>query len=84
MNELFQPHLQQFILVFFDDILVYSKTWADHLSQLQIVLSIIRDNQLFAKMSKCRFGVTKVDYLGHIISDQGVAVDPSKIEAIQA
>lgn len=82
MNDLFRPYLHKFIIVFFDGILVYSKTWANHLSHLQIVLSILSTNKLFAKQSKCQFVVTRVQYLGHVILEDGVAVDPSKIEAI--
>lgn len=82
MNDLFRPYLRKFILVFFDDILVYSKSWDDHLTHLGIVLGILSTHQLFAKRSKCRFGVTQVDYLGHQISEQGVAVDPAKIQAV--
>ena len=82
MNDLFRSHLRKFILVFFDDILVYSKSWDDHLSHLHTVLTILSTNSLLAKESKCRFGVTSVDYLGHVISEQGVSVDLSKIIAV--
>jgi hypothetical protein len=82
MNDLFRPYLRHFILVFFDDILVYSRSWTDHLTHLQTVLQILSVNSLFAKMSKCQFGVLRVNYLGHIISEQGVAVDPAKIQAV--
>jgi len=82
MNDLFRPYLRKFILVFFDDILVYSTSWEDHLTHLQTVLQILADNELFAEESKCRFGVTQVDYLGHIISEQGVSVDPTKIQTV--
>jgi hypothetical protein len=82
MNDLFRPHLWKFILVFFDDILVYSKSWEDHLSHLYTVLTIFSTNSLFVKESKCRFGVTSVDYLGHVISEQGVFVNPSIIVAV--
>lgn len=68
---------------FFYDILVYSIDWDTHLSHLQQVLQVLAKHQLFAKFSKCLFGVTTVDYLGHIISKQGVAVDPAKLKAIQ-
>jgi len=84
MNTMLQAFLRIFVLVFFYDILVYSKTWEDHLQHLQQVLSILQHHKFFAKYSKCSFGVPKVDYLGHIISGQGVEVDPSKIEAIKA
>jgi hypothetical protein len=68
--------------VFFDDILVYSKSWEDHLVHLQIVIQILSTNSLFAKAKKCCFGVLQVDYLGHQISEQGVSVDPIKIQAV--
>ena len=84
MNDLFQPYLRKFILVFFDDILVYSKTWKDHLLHLQIVFHIFSTNQLFAKASKCQFGVPQVRYLGHIITASGVSVDPDKVQAVVA
>lgn len=82
MNDLFRLYLRKFILVFFDDILVYFKSWEDHLKHLQTILHILSTNSLFAKESKCRFSVTQVEYLGHIISEQGVAVDPTKIQVV--
>ena len=82
MNDIFRPHLRRFVLVFFDDILIYSKSWNEHLSHLRKVLEILQQNSLFAKESKCCFGVTSVEYLGHVISNKGVEVDPSKIQTI--
>ena len=82
MNDLFRPYLRKFILVFFYDILIYSRSWEDHLTHLQIVLQVLSANSLFAKESKCRFGVLQVEYLGHIILEQGVSVDPTKIQAV--
>ncbi|KAJ0744829.1 putative nucleotidyltransferase, Ribonuclease H [Helianthus annuus] len=82
MNDLFRPYLRKFILVFFDDILIYSKSWVEHLGHLGHVLQILEANQLFVKESKCTFGVLKVAYLGHLISDKGVEVDPTKITAV--
>ncbi|KAJ4764940.1 polyprotein [Rhynchospora pubera] len=82
MNTLFKPYLRQFILVFFDDILVYSKSPEEHVSHLTTTLQVLSDNQLYAKMSKCVFGVSQVEYLGHIISDKGVATDPHKIDVM--
>ena len=76
MNNLFQPFLRKFVLVFFNDILIYSKTWKDHLIHLEQVLSILKENQFYAKMSKCTFGKEEVRYLDHIISKEGVKVDP--------
>ncbi|KAM0014322.1 putative nucleotidyltransferase, Ribonuclease H [Helianthus debilis subsp. tardiflorus] len=83
MNDVFRPFLRRFILVFFNDILIYSKTWDEHLQHLRITLELLRTHQLVAKLSKCTFGQTRVVYLGHIISSQGVAVDPDKISTIQ-
>ena len=83
MNDIFRPHLRKFSLVFFDDILIYSKSWEEHLSHLQKILTILAANHLFAKEAKCRFGVISVDYLRHIISVDGVSVDPSKIQAVE-
>jgi hypothetical protein len=69
-------------LVFFDDILIYNKTWKEHLKQLEQVLSLLEKNQFYAKLSKCSFGKEEVEYLGHVISQEGVKVDPEKIKAI--
>ena len=82
MNDVLRPFLRRFVLVFFDDILIYSKTWADHLRHLRVVLSELRRHQLFVKRAKCAFGVTSVAYLGHVISEAGVAMDPAKVQAI--
>lgn len=82
MNEVLRPFLRQFVLVFFNDILIYSKTWAEHLSHIRAVLLVLRANQLFLKRSKCSFAETSVSYLGHVVSGQGVAMDTSKVEAI--
>lgn len=70
-------------MVFFDDILVYSQTWEHHLQHLTQVHQILREHKLVAKRSKCLFGQPQVDYLGHVISRKGLAVDPSKISVIQ-
>lgn len=67
------------MLVFFNNILVYSRSWEEHLSPLQQVLGVLTSHKLFAKLSKCRFGVAKIDYLGHLISSEGVKADPSKV-----
>jgi hypothetical protein len=82
MNNIFSAHLRKFVLVFFDDILIYSKNPAQHRLHLQQVLQILRLHQLKAKLSKCSFAVNSVDYLGHVITGQGVATDPSKISEI--
>jgi hypothetical protein len=78
MNSIFADHIRKFVLVFMDDILVYSKDFGQHLQHLTIVFDILRQHQLFAKFSKCSFAQTQLEYLGHIISDQGVATDVEK------
>ena len=83
MNKIFRPYLRNFILVFFDDILISSKTWAEHLQHLDLVLQLFCDHHLCAKQSKCVFGQKEVEYIRHIVSAQGVHVDPSKINAMK-
>jgi hypothetical protein len=83
MNDVLHPFLRRFLLVFFDDILIYNKSWADHLCHLCAVLTELRHQRLFVKRSKCAFGVTSVSYLGHIISEAGAAMDSTKVQAIQ-
>jgi hypothetical protein len=82
MNDVLHPFLRRFILVFFDDILIYSKTWADHLRHLRTVLDELRRHQLFIKCNKCSFGASSIAYLGHVISVVGVSMDPAKVQAI--
>ena len=83
MNDIFPGLLRKFVLVFFDDILVYSVTWKDHLQHLEVVLNILKQHQLFARFSKCCFGLQQIDYLGHTLSGSGIAMDEMKLEAIQ-
>ena len=71
------------MLVFFDDILIYNKSWEDHVQHVDRVLQLLEAQQLYAKPSKCFFGVQEVEYLGHIVSHEGVKVDPNKIKAIK-
>jgi hypothetical protein len=82
MNHIFKDQLRKSVLVFFDDILVYNKTWQEHMSHLDEVLSIMQTQSLYAKESKCEFNMTNLLYLGHIISAQGVQVHQEKIRAI--
>ena len=82
MNRIFQPYLDQFVVIFIDDILIYSRTPQEHGEHLRIVLSILQEKQLFAKLSKCEFWMNEVRFLGHVISQGGVSVDPSKVEAV--
>ena len=83
MNEVFRAHLRRFVLVFFDDILIYSKSYIEHMEHLQVVFAILRTHKLVAKESKCVFGDDKVEYLGHVISKAGVATEPEKLQAIK-
>ena len=82
MNYVFRSFLRKFVLVFFDDILTYSKDLQEHIEHVRLVLQTMRANELFAKISKCHFGIDKVEYLGHYISGAGVETDPKKIAII--
>ena len=79
MKNIFLKKLHKFVLFFFDDILIYRKTWKEHLHHLEEVFKILHDQSLFAKLSKCEFGLTELLYLAHIISQDGVKVDMEKI-----
>jgi hypothetical protein len=83
MNHVFRPFLRNFVLVFFDDILIYIKTWTYHLSHMDRVLHLLSQHQLFLKQSKCAFGTSKVGYLGHLVGKDSIRVDPKNFEAIQ-
>ena len=82
MNSVFMLELDKFVMVFIDDILVYSKNEEDHAKHLRIVLQHLRDHQLYAKFSKCEFWLDRVKFLGHTISSEGIAVDPSKVQEV--
>ena len=81
MNRVFQEFLDRFVVVFIDDILIYSKDRLKHEKHLCLVLQKLREKQLYAKLLKCDFWLEQVSVLGHIVSSQGISVDPSKIEA---
>jgi hypothetical protein len=83
MNSIFKPFLRKFVLVFFDDILIYNKSWEEHVQHVDKVLTLLEEKQLYANPSKCAFGVQEVEYLGHIVSHEGVKVDPNKIKAMR-
>ena len=82
MNDVISPYLRKFMLVLFDDILVYSKTWKEHLQQLQLVLSTLQQHSFFVNLRKCSFRRSSVEYLGHIISEQGVAIGQMKVKVV--
>ena len=84
MNRVFKEYLDQFVIVFVDDILVYSRSEDEHELYLQMVLDILREKRLYAKLKKCEFWLDRVPFLGHIVSKEGISVDPSKVEAIQS
>ncbi|KAK1628023.1 hypothetical protein QYE76_002338 [Lolium multiflorum] len=82
MNKIFMPCLDKFVIVFIDDILIYSKDKAEHAEHLRIVLQTLREHQLYAKFSKCEFWLDQVKFLGHVISKDGIAVNPSKVASV--
>lgn len=82
MNTIFKPLLRQCVLVFVDDILIYNPTLETHLEHLQQVFKILEEHHLLLKLSKCSFALQTREYLGHIISQQGMSTDPKKIEAV--
>ncbi|XP_073270442.1 uncharacterized protein [Primulina huaijiensis] len=82
MDRVFQPYLDRFVIVFIDDILIYSRSEAEHVGHLSSVLQVLRDRQLYAKLSKCEFWLDRVVFLGHVISRGGISVDPTKVEAV--
>ena len=82
MNTIFRPYVDQFVLVFIDDILVYSKDAQEHEQHLRIVLETLREKRLYAKLSKCDFWLKEVSFLGHIVSVEGIRVNPIKIEVV--
>ena len=82
MNRVFEDYLDKFIIIFIDDILIYLKSKEEHMQHLGLVLKSLQDKQLYAKFSKCEFWLDKVVFLGHIVSKDGIRVDPSKIEVV--
>ena len=85
MNRIFRPYLDQFVIVFIDDIIIYSGSGEEHADHLRIILQTLREHRLYAKLSKCQFWLDSVVFfffLGHIVSAEGVSVDLQKVEAI--
>ncbi|KAD3641214.1 hypothetical protein E3N88_30438 [Mikania micrantha] len=83
MNRVCKPYLDKFVIVFIDDILIYSKTQEEHADHLRRVLELLKKEQLYAKFSKCDFWICEVQFLGHVVNEKGIHVDPAKIEAIK-
>ena len=82
MNRIFRPYLDQFVIVFINDILIYSSSGEEHAEHLRIILQTLGEHRLYAKLSKCPFWLYNVTFLGHIVSVEGISVDPQKVEAI--
>jgi hypothetical protein len=82
MNSVFMQELNKFVVVFIDDILIYSKNSEDHAKHLHVILQRLRDHYLYAKFSKCEFWLNTVKFLGHTISADGISVDPSKVQEV--
>jgi hypothetical protein len=82
MNKVFMEYLDKFVVVFIDDILIFSKNEEEHDEHLRLVLQKLRENQLYAKLNKCEFWLKEVSFLGHIISEGGIFIDPSKVNVV--
>jgi hypothetical protein len=82
MNKVFMEYLDKFVVVFIDGILIFSKKEEEHDEHLHMVLQKLRENQLYAKLNKCEFWLKEVLFLGHIISEEGISVDPSKVNDV--
>lgn len=83
MNTTFRPHLRKFIIIFFDDILIYNKTFEAHVHHMECVFQLLQEGQFFRKLSKCAFAQRQIEYLGHTVSSSSVKPVPEKILAIQ-
>jgi hypothetical protein len=82
MTKVFRPYLDKFLVVYLDDLLVFSSSIEEHVEHLRQVLTVLREQTLYAKPSKCEFGVEQLSFLGHIVSKDGIAVDPSKVQSV--
>jgi len=82
MNSVFMPELDKFVVVFIDDILVYLENEQDHAEHLRVVLTRLREHEFYAKFTKCEFWLKKVPFLGHILTEEGIVVDPSKVHEV--
>nr|GFC60549.1 putative reverse transcriptase domain-containing protein [Tanacetum cinerariifolium] len=83
MNQVCKPYLDKFVIIFIDDILIYSKDEKEHEEHLKAILELLKKEELYAKFSKCEFWIPKVQFLGHVIDSQGIHVDPAKIESVK-
>ncbi|GKE50183.1 putative reverse transcriptase domain-containing protein [Tanacetum coccineum] len=83
MNRVYKPYLDKFVIVFIDDIMIYSKNKQEHEEHLKLILELLKKEELYAKFSKCEFWIPKVQFLGHVINSKGIHMDPAKIESIK-
>jgi hypothetical protein len=83
MDDILRPFTNSFVVVYLDDILIFNKTWEEHLEHIQQVLGTLRQHKLYANLEKCSFGMQRIQYLGYIVDEQGVHVDPTKIQVIR-
>ncbi|KAI3815654.1 hypothetical protein L1987_15332 [Smallanthus sonchifolius] len=83
MNRVCKPYLDHFVIVFIDDILIYSKNKEEHEEHIRLILELLKQEQVYAMFSKCEFWIREVQFLGHVVNEKGIHVDPSKIEAIK-
>nr|GEW24361.1 putative reverse transcriptase domain-containing protein [Tanacetum cinerariifolium] len=83
MNRVCRPYMDKFVIVFIDDILIYSKNEKEHEEHLKAILGLLKEEELYAKFSKCEFWIPKVQFLGHVIDSRGIHVDPAKIESVK-
>ena len=83
MNDIFQEYLDKFIVVYLDDILIYSRTKEEHLQHVRTILSTLRKHKLYAKLKKYELAQQQVEYTGHFISGEGISVDPRKVDTIK-
>jgi hypothetical protein len=82
MNSIFKPLLKTFVVVFFDDIIIYKKYWEGNVQHVDMILKLLEEKQIYANPSKCYFRVQELEYLGHIVSREGVEVDPNKNKSV--
>ena len=84
MHRVFQPYLDRFVVVFVDDILIYSQFEEEHENHLRVILHLLRDHHLYAKFSKCEFWLTEVRFFGHVVSASGVSLYPEKVKTVMS
>ncbi|WJZ92632.1 hypothetical protein VitviT2T_011617 [Vitis vinifera] len=82
MNRIYRPYLDHFVVVFVDDILIYSKSLEEHGHHLHLAIQTLREHQLYAKLEKCDFWIQEIQFLGHMVSKEGISVDPTKVEVV--